>query len=91
MRPSGLHQAIRGGIVATCEMTHAVLPVARVGAVLPLRAVLLALTVLAMAGCATETPPAAPTTSSPQTLTVAERSGVGSVDKSCSSRWTGIT
>lgn len=61
MRPSGLHQAIRGGIVATCEMILAALPLARLGAALPLRAVLPTLCALAIAGCATEPPPATPT------------------------------
>ena len=55
------NQASRGGIVATCEMIRAALPLARLGAALRLRAVLLAFWVLAATGCSTGPPPAAPT------------------------------
>ena len=47
--------------MATCEMIRAALPLARLGAALRLRAVLLAFWVLAATGCSTGPPPAAPT------------------------------
>ena len=56
MRPSELHQASRLGLPITGELTRSI-SWARLCSAVPLTAVVLALCVLAITGCATETPP----------------------------------
>ena len=56
MRPSELHQASRLGLPTTGELTRSI-SWARLCSAVPLTAVVLALCVLAITGCATETPP----------------------------------
>ena len=72
VRPSDVHLVIRSGILMATEMTRGALAVAGSCATLPLKVVFLALSVLVLAGCSTETPPAAPPVSVPEPGSVAE-------------------
>ena len=71
MRPFELHQAMRRESAATNETTRSVSRV-RLGRFPPFTAVLLALCVLAIIGCATETPSAASTVPGPRSGSFAE-------------------
>ena len=71
MRPSELRQANRRGPPITSESTRSV-PRARACSALPLTAVVLALCVLAIAGCATATTPVGSPATSPRSSIVEE-------------------